>query len=357
MISTDLNITNTDELTVSTRTNTPCEKAPQEYQSVITKTATEYINRYLCQYMENDMVGIASVLPIVRNRFENLTVEGIFDETIKTASDVHTLLSSNGMLQPMEERAIISAYRNDVAEASLYIQIFFSYKVHYFMQTTKVYFMPNAADVYAALQLYLYQLVDDFDFDIIKSGGLCKDYYMPKMHSYYREEIVGQQTSVLTHHGRQTYELSVIRKNVSDEEFRALSLAEIAKKYNVHKPSLMLYLSTKKCVYLDSMAKMDKDLMPTHETVASTDHDIHDVETGVDIEYMIVDMERRNIQRSTTVAIMSAIIAYTYTKEAYTQQGRMRKMSERVYKNIADNVGVQPHVVKAVINGLIDTLA
>ena len=357
MLNTALIIKNADELTVSTRTNTPSKKAPEEYQSAITKAATEYINRYLCHYMENDMVGIASVLPIVRNRFENLTVEGIFDGTIKTASDVHTLLSSNGMLQPMEERAIISAYRNDIAEASLYIQIFFSYKVHYFMQITKMHFRSNAADIYAALQLYLYQLADDFDFDVIKNGGLCTEYYMPRMHSYYREEIVGKQTSMLTHHARQTYEMNVIRKHVSDEDFQTLSLAEIAKKYNIHKPSLMLYLSTSRCVYLDHPAKVDGELTLPYEVAASTDHDIHDVETSVDIEYMIVDLEHRNIQRSTTVAILSAIIAYTYTKEAYTQRGRMRKMSERVYKNIADNVGVQPHVVKAVINGLIDTLA
>lgn len=345
------------ELAVATRTNTPVINAPQEYQNKITEVAKKYLNNYMLRYTDKDVVGLSDLLPIVRNRFENLTVEGIQNGTINNVSDVNNLLRGNAMLEALEEKAIIEAYHAGVPEATLYLQIFFSFKVFDFMKQVNLLLNDGAQDIFSSLQAYLYELVDDFDFDKIAHGGLPKKYYRQKMYDYYRDKIV-KQTSLLSYNRRQAYDLSKARK-ITESDSRTKTLTQLSQDYGVPKSAILIHFMTANTVYLDveKNNRDDGETTSQHESIEDIKNDFDVIEKSECMKQMVRDLEQLNIKRSTTTAVLAAIISYTYSATGTTKQGRIKKMSQPVYREIADSLQVPVRTVNEVVNKFVETFA
>lgn len=350
-------ILSANELAVATRTNTPVINAPQEYQNKITEVAKKYLNNYMLRYTDKDVVGLSELLPIVRNRMENLTVEGIQNKTINNVSDVNNLLRSNAMLEALEEKAIIEAFHNEVPEATLYVQIFFTYKTIDFMRQTNLLLNDNAQDIFSSLQAYLYELVDDFDFDKIAHGGLPKKYYRQKMYDYYRDKIV-KQTSLLSYNRRQAYDLSKARK-ITESDSRTKTLTQLSQEYGVPKSAILIHFMTANTVYLDveKNNRDDGETTSQHESIEDIKNNYDDIEKAECMKQMMSDLEQMNIKRSTTTAVLAAIISYTYSSNGTTKQGRIKKMSQPVYREIADSLQVPVRTVNEVVNKFVETFA
>lgn len=353
-----LTINTNVELATATRTNTPIISAPQEYQNKITEVAKTYIRRYACRYISKEVIGLSELLPIVRNRFENLTVEGIQNGTIKNVSDVNNLLRGNAMLEALEEKAIIEAFHNEVPEATLYVQIFFSFKVFDFMKQVNLLLNDGAQDIFSSLQAYLYELVDDFDFEKIAHGGLSKKYYRQKMYDYYRDQIV-KQTSMLKINRRQAYDLSKARK-ITESDSRTKTLAQLSQEYDIPKSAIMLHFMISNPIHLDadvSHNRGDGETTNMHENIEDTRNEFDSIEKSECMNQMIRDLEQLNIKRATTTAVLASIIAYTYSSTGTTKQGRIKKMSQPVYREIADSLQVPVRTVDAVVNKFVETFA
>lgn len=346
------------ELAVATRTNTPDIFAPQEYQNKITEVAKKYLNNYMLRYTDKDVVGLSDLLPIVRNRFENLTVEGIQNGTINNVSDLNNLLRGNAMLEALEEKAIIEAFHNGVLpEATLYVQIFFTYKTIDFMRQTNLLLNDNAQDIFSSLQAYLYELVDDFDFDKIAHGGLPKKYYCQKMYDYYRDKIV-KQTSLLSYNRRQAYDLSKARK-ITESDSRTKTLTQLSQEYDIPKSAIITYFMISNPVYLDvEHARDDGETVSIHESIEDTRDEFDGIEKSECMKQMMSELdEQLNIQRSTTTAVLAAIISYTYSSAGSTKNGRIKKLSQPAYREIADSLQVPVRTVDAVVNKFVETFA
>lgn len=346
------------ELAVATRTNTPDISAPQEYQNKITEVAKKYLNNYMLRYTDKDVVGLSDLLPIVRNRFENLTVEGIQNGTINNVSDLNNLLRGNAMLEALEEKAIIEAFHNGVLpEATLYVQIFFSFKVFDFMKQVNLLLNDNAQDIFSSLQAYLYELVDDFDFEKIAHGGLPKKYYRQRMYDYYRDQIV-KQTSMLKINRRQAYDLSKARK-ITESDSRTKTLTQLSQEYGVPKSAILIHFMTANTVYLDveKNNRDDGETTSQHESIEDIKNNYDDIEKAECMKQMMSDLEQMNIKRSTTTAVLAAIISYTYSSNGTTKQGRIKKMSQPVYREIADSLQVPVRTVNEVVNKFVETFA
>lgn len=346
------------ELATATRTNTPVINAPQEYQNKITEVAKKYLYNYMLRYSK-DIIGIQEPLMIVRNRIENLLVEGLEKGTINTISNVNDLLRSNCMLEPSEEKAIIEAYHNGVPEAGIFIQIFFTFKIFDYMKTTHLIGLDNDQDVYCSLQAYLFELVKEFDFEKIAHGGLPRSFYNFKFRDYYRDQIVGKQSSLLSYNRRQAYDLSKARK-ITESDSRTKTLAQLSQEYGVPKSAIMNHFIISNPAYLDVERTRDDGETTSllHESIEDTRNDFaDDIERSECMKQMMSDLEQLNIKRSTTTAVLAAIISYTYSATGTTKQGRIKKMSQPVYREIADSLQVPVRTVNEVVNKFVETFA
>lgn len=292
---------------------------------------------------------------IVRNRIENLLVEGLEKGTINTISDANDLLRSNCMLEPSEEKAIIEAFHNGVPEAAIFIQIFFSFKVHDYIKTAH---LINDQDIYCSLQAYLFELVKEFDFEKIAHGGLPRSFYNFKFRDYYRDQIVGKQSSLLSYNRRQAYDLSKARK-ITESDSRTKTLAQLSQEYGVPKSAIMNHFLLSNTVYLDvEIARDDGETTSLlHESIENKRNDFDVIEKSECMAQMVRDLEQLNIKRSTTTAVLAAIISYTYSSIGTTKQGRIKKMSQPVYREIADSLQVPVRTVDAVVNKFVETFA
>lgn len=340
------------QLEIATRTNKPVILAPEEFQSELDKVATRYINLYARRYTANEVVGMMELQKIVKNRFENLTVAGLADGSISKPADVQTLLNGNAMMEPIEERAIIEAYHSGVNEAMTYIYIFFSFKVYDYMHTSKRFGNKNEAEMYDALQTYLYTIVEKFNFNIIKNGGLSTKYYNQMMCDYVREQFEGKENSFFTYGRRQVTDLNKVRQ-IAAEDWKTLSIEEISKKYGIPKVSLRRYLDTQSVIRLDS-ACIDSDgcLSDNYENFSDNSSALKDVEecvaTNQRYEQWCVLLEKQHIDKRTAESIKSAFLFYDEMSQI--ERGKTKKAPQRVYKNTADEVGVPVKVVEKVIH-------
>ena len=345
-------MTTLHQLQIATKTNKPSVAAPVEFQPELDKVATRYINLYARRYTPHDVVGIMELLGIVRNRFENLAVEGLLDGSISQPADVQTLLRGNAMMEALEEKAIIEAYHSGVSEAMTYVYIFFSFKVYDYMSSSKRFGNKNEAEMYDALQTYLYTIVQDFDFSIIKNGGLSTKYYKQKMCDYVREHFEGKETSFFTCNRRQVTDLNKARQ-IAAEDWKTLSIEEISKKHGIPKVSLQRYLDTQSVIRLDS-ACIDSDgcLSDNYENFSDGSSALRDIEecvaTNQRYEQWYVFLEKQCIDKSIAETVKSALLFYDEMSQ--TERGKTKKVPQRVYKNIADEVGVPLKVVETVIH-------
>jgi hypothetical protein len=336
------------ELTIATRTNKPIVAAPEEFQSEITKTATKYINLYPRRYTDREVVGIMELLPIVRNRIENLTVEGLAAGTISKPADVTTLLKGNAKMEALEEKAIIEAYHNGVENAALYVYLFFSFKVADFMSTSKLFGTSNEQDMYSSLQVYLYTLVEKFDFNIIQNGGLSTKYYRQAMCDYVRETLIGKNYSLFSLNRRQVSDLRKAQ-HITTQDSRTLSYEELAKKYGITKVAVSLHFLIMGTVRLDSSVMNDDgDRSDNYENFSDGKDAFEEVEAPINCAQMFICLERENIEAAVAKSILAALLAYADQSRA--ERGYTKKASKNVYRNIAREVSVPLNVVETVVH-------
>lgn len=345
------------DLVTATRTNTPMINAPQEYQNKITDVAKKYLYNYMVRYAK-DIIGLSEPLMIVRNRIENLLVEGIEKGTINTISDVNGLIRSNCMLEPSEEKAIIEAYHNGVPEATMYIQVFFSFKVYDYMKNAHLFGLSNEEDTYCSLTAYLFELVKEFDFEKIAHGGLPRSFYNFKFRDYYRDQIVGKQSSLISYNRRQAQDLSKARK-ITESDGRTKTLTQLSQEYDIPKSAIMTHFMLSNPVYLDvEHARDDGETVSIHESIEDTRDEFDGIEKSECMKQMMSELdEQLNIQRSTTTAVLAAIISYTYSSAGSTKNGRIKKLSQPAYREIADSLQVPVRTVDAVVNKFVETFA
>lgn len=341
------------ELAIATRTNTPIMAAPEEFQPEITKVATKYINLYARRYTDREVCGMMELLDIVRNRFENLAVEGLDAGSISKPADVSTLLKGNAMMEALEEKAIIEAYHNGVENAALYVYLFFSFKVYDFMSHSKLFGTNNEQDMYSSLQTYLYDIVEKFDFNIIKNGGLSTKYYRQAMLDYVREVLIGKNYSLISLNRRQVSDLHKAQQ-ITSHDARTLSYKELAKKYGITETAVSLHFMMMNTVRLDSaVVNGEGEKSDNYENfAASRDSFSRDpfesVESRIDREHMYAFLEKRGVEKAVTAAILAHLAAYEEKSNA--EKGYTKKASQRVYKNIAYELRVPLTTVEIVIH-------
>lgn len=356
MLNNTHTINTNADLAIATKTNKPVVPAPEAYQKHITNVAISYINNYLCRHIDKNTVGLAEVISIARNRFENLTVEAIEDGTITKPADVVHLLRGNAKMQPYEEHAIIEAYKNGIEEeAKLYIQLFFSFKVLNFMKNARLIGSDNEADIYLSLQEYLYTLVDRFDLNVY--SGLSTGYYGRAMLDFYYEELNGKQYALLSYNRRQALDLYKAQK-ITQAESREFSYDELAKKQGIAKSNVILHFTMSNVVRLDAdHINVDGETCSYHEVVEDKQNDLENSEKAVDFEHMIKTLKKKQINEAVVRSVLAAILSYTYTKEGVTKQGRIRKLSHHKYCEIADELSISVHVVEEIIKTFTETFA
>lgn len=342
------NISTISELAIATRTNEPIVNVPQEFQSEITEVAVKYINLYFRRYTDKEVCGMMEILPIVRNRFENLTADGIAAGTISMPKDVSNLLKGNAMMEALEEKAIIEAYKNHVKNAGLYVQLFFSFKVYDFMRSSHLFGSRNEQDMYCSLQMFLYELVDKFDFDIVKNGGLAKNYYRQAMCDYVRENLLGKEYSMFSCQRRQVADLHRAQR-ITTEDSMKYSYEELAKKYGTTKVAVSLYFTMKNTVCLDStVANSEGELSHNYDFIADNKNGYTASENMVGYDNMFDELEKGNIEKGVARSILAALL--TYAENSEDSRGHIKKASKAIYKNIANEVGVPLKVVNTVID-------
>lgn len=341
-------ILSNSELAIATRTNTPIISAPAEFQPEITKVATKYINLYARRYTDREVCGMIELLDIVRNRFENLAVEGLDAGSISKPADVSTLLKGNAMMEVLEEKAIIEAYHNGVENAALYIYLFFSFKVYDFMSSSKLFGTNNEQDMYSSLQTYLYTIVEKFDFNIIKKGGLSTKYYRQAMLDYVREVLIGKNYSLFALNRRQVADLHKAQR-ITPQDARTLSYEELAKKYGITKVAVSLHFIIMSTVHLDSaVVNGEGEKSDNYENFSDGKDVFKSVEIPVEYALLYTSLERDGIERAVAKSVLAALLAYSDHSRA--ERGYTKKASQRVYKNIANEVQVPLTVVETVIH-------
>lgn len=346
-----MKIENNAQLAIATKTNQPIVRADQEFQSAITNAATKYINLYARKYTTKDVCGMSEILPIVRNRIENLAVEGIKAGTIFTVADVEALIKSNAMMQPAEEKAIIEAFHNNVESAALYIYIFFSFKVNDFMKSSHLFSSENADDMYSALQTYLFTIVENFDFDRVAEGGLAKAYYRQAMCDFVRNELIGHNYSLFSLNRRQVCDLHKAQR-ITEEDSRKMSYDELAKKYNTSKVAVSLHFIMTNVVRLDATLTNDRDSSVSElvgdDSLCHNDVMFDNVENTFDFKNMFSVLDELEIEEQVAKSILSLLL--NYADNSMAERGRIKKASKNVYKNIANEVNVPLTVVKTVVD-------
>lgn len=343
-------ISSNAELAIAVKTNSPVISAPAEFQSEITKVATKYINLYARRYTDREVCGLMELVSIVRNRFENLAVEGLADGTISKPADVSNLLQGNAMMQPEEEKAIIEAYHNGVENAALYVYIFFSFKVYDFMASSRLFGTSNEQDMYSSLQAYLYTIVEKFDFDKIQNGGLSKSYYRQLMCDYVREVLIGKNYSLFSLNRRQVSDLHKAQQ-ITEHDANTLSYDGLAKKYNTTKVAVALYFTIKGTVHLDSAVTNEEgDRSDNYQNFADTRtrNDFKEVEVPIEYANMYASLERDGVKAEVAKSILAALLSYADRSKA--ERGYTKKASKRVYKDIASAVSVPLSTVEHVVD-------
>lgn len=341
-------ISSNAELAIAVKTNSPVVSAPEEFQSEITKVATKYINLYARRYTDKEVCGLMELVSIVRNRFENLAVEALAAGTISTPADVATLLKGNAMMKALEEKAIIEAYHNGVENAPLYVYIFFSFKVYDFMKSSKLLGTNNEQDMYCSLQTYLYTIVEKFDFEKIKNGGLSTKYYRQLMCDYVREVLIGKNYSLFALNRRQIADLHKAQR-ITQQDSRTLSYDELAKKYGIAKIAVSLHFVIMSTVRLDSAVVNDEGETSDNYNNFSDNKNVFEVvEIPVQYTQMFAALEKKSIEEAAAKSVLAALLAYSDQSEK--ERGYIKKASQRIYKNIANEVGVSLSVVETVIH-------
>lgn len=338
---------NKTELKNITKTNVAVVKAPLEFQKKIIEVSKEYIIRYALRTyskeMKDNLTENDQFVSIVKNRIENLTVEGIADGSIKEVKDVEKLIQKNAMLQPYEERAIVEAYKEGVEEANNYIYVFFSFKVYDYMKHR--YLLDNSKydieNIYNELQAYLFAIVKQFDENKMKTGGLCKQYVENKLSDYYRDKLEAQSSN-FSYSRATAVDINKIRK--IKEKNPDVTLKELTEKYNISKSVAKRYDTT--YISLDQETYIS-------EKISNTNDDFEKVDKEVSIEKIYEELYEK-IDRKYKIAeyqakyILQNLHAFIDKREK--QCGHRYHLRKKDYKIFAKSINVKEATVHKVID-------
>ena len=338
---------NKTELKNITKTNAAVVKAPLEFQKKIIEVSKEYVIRYVgriySKEMKDNLTENDQFVSIVKNRIENLTVEGIADGSIKEVKDVEKLIQKNAMLQPNEERAIIEAYKEGVEEANNYIYVFFSFKVYDYMKHR--YLLDNSKydteNIYNELQLHLLAIVKQFDENKMKTGGLCKQYVEHKLSDYYRDKLEAQNGN-LSYCRATSVELNKIRK--IKEKNPDVTPEELVKNYNISKSVAKRYGTT--YISLDQETYISEKISNTNDDFEKVDKEVstekiyEELYKKIDRKYKIAEYQAKYILQN----------LHAFIDKREKQCGHRYYLMKKDYKIFAKSINVKEATVYKVID-------